>query len=271
MPPVKSTATASRYARQVALPVIGEAGQERLRSSTAVVVGCGGLGGLAAELLVRAGLGSVRIVDADTVSLVNLHRQLLFDEEDARRGRGKAEAAAARLRRCNSEVRIEAFPERLGPKNALRLLEGSQVVVDATDNLESRYVLNDACLELSLPWVYGGAVGTSGMVATFGLAGGPCLRCVFSEPAPEGLRPNAATSGVWNALPSLVASLQVTAATRVLLGSASPEEGLLVCELWEGELRRLTVQPDEGCPACRLGRRDYLRPDQGAARQGGEP
>jgi molybdopterin-synthase adenylyltransferase len=256
-----------RYARQRRLTVFGEDGQERLRRGTALVVGCGGLGGLAAELLVRAGVGRLRLVDPDRVSLVNLHRQLLFTEDDARRRRPKAQAAGAWLRQLNAEVPIEALEQRLEAGNVMRLLEGVEVVVDGSDNLETRYLLNDACLERGCPWVYGGAVGTSGMTVALGLPGGPCLRCLFPDPAPPSLRPSSVELGVLGSLPALVASLQASLALRILLGEIRPGP-LLCCDAWEGTFRQLPAVRAPDCPACGVGRRDFLGP---SSTERGEP
>jgi len=256
-----------RYARQRRLAVFGEDGQARLRSATVLVVGCGGLGGLAAELLVRAGVGRLRLVDPDRVSLVNLHRQILFSEEDAAAHRPKAQSAGERLRRLNSEVQVEAREERLEVGNVRHLLEGVSVVVDGSDNLETRYLLNDACLERGCPWVYGGAVGTTGMTVALGLPGGPCLRCLFPEPAPPNLCPSCVEVGVLGSLPALVASLQVSQALRILVGDLRPGP-LLCCDVWEESFRRLPAHRAPDCPACGAGRRDFLGP---SSTERGEP
>ncbi len=247
---------ADRYSRQTVLAEIGRAGQERLGASSVVVIGCGALGCAIAELLVRAGVGRVRVVDRDIVELDNLHRQLLFDERDVAARLPKAAAAADKLRAINSEVEVEAKVLDVAPHNILPLLHGVDLALDGTDNLETRYLLNDACLDRGRPWVYGGAVGTVGMTMNL-MPGGPCLRCLFPEPPPPGSLPTCETRGVLNTLPAMVATCQVTEAIKILTG-ADVSTDLVVLDPWEGSFRRVPVQRAADCPACGCGRRDFL-------------
>ncbi len=247
-----------RYARQRVLPEIGDEGQERLLGARVVLIGCGALGCAQAQLLVRAGVGHLRIADRDIVELENLHRQVLFDEEDAERGRPKAEAAARRLRDASSEVTIEPLVKDVTARNILDVIDSADIVLDATDNVETRYLINDACLSSGLPWIYGGVVGTEGLVMPIVPERGPCLRCVFPEPPPPGTLPTCDVAGVLNTGPVIVASLQVTAAFRVLLGSP-PDGHLLTVDPWRLSFRRIELSRQPDCPCCGEGRLDFLR------------
>lgn len=243
-----------RFSRQLVLGSIGEEGQRRLGDVTAVVVGAGGLGSNSTELLVRMGLGCVRVVDHDLLELSNLHRVRLYGEEDV--GRPKVDALMDHLTTVADETRIETRRERLGPGNALQLLAGADVVLDGLDNMGSRYILNDACLEMGVPWIYGGVVATGGLVAPF-LPGGPCLRCLFPVPDDRDVLPTTSTHGIHPSLPSVVASIQVAMATRVVL-EGIPEPALTAMDLWSDDWRVVTLSKRADCPACSFGRRDYL-------------
>jgi adenylyltransferase/sulfurtransferase len=248
--------THTRYSRQAVLEELGQDGQEKLCNSSVVVIGCGGLGCTVVELLTRAGVGRVRIIDRDIVELDNLHRQMLFDEEDARARTPKAVAARARLNRINRDVVIETQVVDLGPANVLSLLHDVDLVLDGTDNTETRYLLNDACLELGVPWIYGGAVGTSGMMMSM-VPEGPCLRCIFPEPPVPGSLPACEARGVLNALPVLVASLQATESIKMLTGAGVTSD-LVIVDPWQHTFKCLPVPRIDDCPACSQGRRDFL-------------
>lgn len=248
-----------RYSRQVLLSHIGEAGQQRMARGSALVLGCGGLGTVSANLLVRAGVGRAVVVDRDVVDLENLQRQVLYGERDV--GRPKAEVAAEMLRAANSEVAIDSITADVNPYNIEALIEDMDVVVDGTDNLETRFLLNDACVKHSIPWVYGGAVETSGMVMSV-LPGGPCFRCVFPGLPPPGSLPTCDTAGVLNALPGLIASIQATEAVKILLGDR-PCTDLLVWDLWDWDVQRVKVERREDCDCCGSGRYEYLETARG--------
>ncbi|OGQ85133.1 MAG: hypothetical protein A2289_10455 [Deltaproteobacteria bacterium RIFOXYA12_FULL_58_15] len=247
-----------RYSRQVVLGEIGHEGQKKLCASSVLVVGCGALGCTAAELLVRAGVGLVRIVDRDVVELGNLHRQLLFDEDDVDACLPKAEAARRKLQRINSTVTIDARIVDVAPQNVLPLIDGVNLVVDGTDNIETRYLLNDACLERDIPWVYGGAVGTTGMIMNILPGVGPCLRCVFPEPPPPGSLPTCETQGVLNTLTTTVASQQVSEAIKILTGSPMVSRQLVTIDPWYSKHISIEIQRIPECPACGHGKRDFL-------------
>lgn len=243
--------TDDRYSRQVLLKEIGQDGQAMIGSSHAVVVGCGALGTHSASLLVRAGVGKVTLIDRDVIELSNLQRQTLFEEGDV--GRRKAEVAEERLRRVNQTIMVDGVVADLTPDNAEQLVEGATVVVDATDNMSTRFVVNDACVKLGIPWVYGGAVGVSGMVFST-VRDGPCFRCIFPRlPDPDDL-PTCNTVGIVNTLPSTVASLQVTEAIKIMLGE-TPSRCLMVLDIWSPELQMVKVSRNPECRSC--GKREF--------------
>ena len=255
-----------RYARQLALDEIGEARQRQLLASTAVVVGCGALGTHIADALVRAGVGRVRVVDRDFVELNNLQRQVLFDEEDAAGALPKAIAAAEKLQRVNSQVQVEPVVTDVNPGNVEQLLGDADIVLDGTDNFETRLLLNDACLKLNLPWVYGGVVGTYGMTMSIIPHETPCFRCFLSELPAPGSTPTCETVGVLGPAVSAIAALEVTEALKLLTGQKGALYGqLLYLDVWDGELRRLTVSKGDGtCPACELGKFEFLESREGS-------
>jgi adenylyltransferase/sulfurtransferase len=252
---VEISGTNDRYARQVRFAPLGSAGQEKLAAAKVVIVGCGALGTFSASALARAGVGSLRIIDRDLVEWSNLQRQWLFEEEDARDGKLKAVAAVERLKRANSEIRYEALVADLDAANAEELLDGASLVLDATDNFATRYVVNDFCVQAKIPWVYGAAVGAYGLVFPVLPELGPCLRCIYPE-APTGAQPTCETAGVLNTITSLVAAWQSAIATRILT-SAREEIPLTLTtfESWEGKVRQLNVARDLQCECC--GKRNF--------------
>lgn len=248
-----------RYATQMRFDKIGREGQERLCAARVVLAGCGALGSVSAGLLVRAGVGRVRIVDRDVVELDNLQRQMLYDEEDVRAGLPKAEAAAGKLRRVNSDVDIEACVADIDARNAEKLLGGFDLIIDATDNSETRYLVNDLAVKTGTNWIYAAAAGARGATMTVIPGETPCLRCVFEEPPPPGALPTAQTDGIIAPVVAAVASLQVTEALKLLSGRTDQlRKGLLVVDLWRGSFRTTFAAPgvrNPDCPAC--GRRVF--------------
>ena len=252
----------SRYHRQILLPQIGEAGQQRLAESTVLLIGCGALGTVIADQLVRGGIGTLRICDRDVVETTNLQRQVLFDESDAAAGTPKAVAAAQRLGRVNSMVQIEPHVVDVHSGNIEELIEGrggtagASVILDGTDNAEIRYLINDAAVKHSVPWVYGGAVGVAGRVMAIVPGVTPCLRCLFPEPPGAGELETCDTAGVLGPAAAVVASLQVVAAMKILLKEEVPEQ-LVTLDLWQGRVQAVSTAGArrEDCPAC--GRRDF--------------
>jgi len=246
---------------------IGEQGQERLLRSTAVVIGCGALGSHIATHLVRAGVGHVRLVDRDFIELNNLQRQVLYDETDVAQNLPKAVAAAARLRQVNSDIEIEAVVTDVVPDNAIELIEGAAVVLDGTDNFETRLLVNDACLKVGIPWIYGGAIGTYGMTMAIIPGRTPCFRCFLGELPAPGTTPTCDTVGVLGPVAAVVAALQSTEAIKLLAGREDALHGrMLYVDVWAGELRQLSVRKaDEPCPACDLGQYAFLEARQGSS------
>lgn len=238
-----------RYSRQILFAGIGEEGQRRLGEATAAVVGCGALGSFHAGALARAGVGRLILIDRDFVEWSNLQRQWLYEESDARDALPKAAAAARALGRINSGTQVEAHVADLTPDNIGELLEGAAVVLDGTDNFETRFLLNDYCVEHGVPWVYGGAVGSYGVAMPVTPGSGACFECVFPEP-PQGPQPTCETAGVLNTITSLVASWQVSLALQILCGR-EPERKITMFDAWAGTVRQVEMpERDPQCPAC---------------------
>ena len=243
-----------RYARQLALDTIGEAGQRRIASATVAIVGGGALGSNAAELLVRMGFGRVRVIDRDVVEVSNLHRFRVIG--DAQVGQPKALALEEGLTRIRPDADVEGVVEDMTAGNALALLEGADVVLDGLDNMDGRYLVNDACLELGVPWVYGGVVSTGGLVAPLP-AGGPCLRCLFPDPPAPGVLPTCESVGIHPSAPAVVASVQVALASRMVVGDEVPLR-MLAMDLWTDEWKVVEFERRDDCPACSGGEREFL-------------
>jgi len=258
------SATPGRYARQELF--LGAEAQGRLQAATAVVVGCGALGCAAATILARAGVGRLRIIDRDYVDLVNLHRQILFEEDDARAATPKAVAAAARLQRANSTIIIEPCVEDFTAGSALRLCAGADVIVDGLDNFEGRFLLNDLAVKLGVPWIYGAAVGSYGLAMAVLPGVGPCLRCLQEEEPPPGTAPTCDTAGILASAALLVASLEAAEAMKILAGRRDlvPPQ-LVAVDLWPGTVQAIMVRRNQACPCCGARRFEYLEGERGRA------
>jgi molybdopterin-synthase adenylyltransferase len=256
----------SRYVRQMRYLPIGEAGQERLASSRALVVGCGALGTVIANTLVRAGVGMVRIVDRDFVELSNLQRQVLFDEDDIKADLPKAIAAANKLGRINSEVQIEPIVADVSPANVLELTKQMDVIVDGTDNFETRYLLNDISVQQGIPWVYGGCIGAEGQSMTILPGETPCLRCLMPEAPPPGATPTCDTAGVVGPIVNVIASIESLEAMKILSGNRGAiSRSLTVMDLWENRLRSIDVsklREQVDCPCCKHREFSWLAGDR---------
>ena len=251
--------TDERYARQAALPEIGPAGQERIGASHAVVVGCGALGSYQAQILARAGVGRLTVIDRDFVERSNLQRQILFTDHDAESHLPKAVAAERTLRAINPGIEIRGLVDDLHSGDADALLAGADVVCDGTDNFETRYVVNDWSVREGVPWIYGGVLGTSGLVLAILPRETPCLRCVFETPPAAGSLPTCETAGVLGSAVAIVAGLQTTEAIKVLAGAPDAvTRGMVAVEAWESSWRRIDGGPPRAdCPVCARG--DYAR------------
>jgi molybdopterin-synthase adenylyltransferase len=247
-----------RHSRQLILPEIGHAGQARLELARALIVGAGALGSAIAERLARAGVGTLRVFDDDVVSESNLQRQTLYVDADVAARRPKVEVLAERLRAIDPGLRIEPHVTRLTADNALGALDGVELVLDATDNFEARFLINDACLETATPWVYGGVVGTTGMSLTVIPGNGPCLRCLVRDLPEPGALPTVHEVGILNTLPFVIASVQATEAIKLLLDPAATRRGLLHLDLWTNTFETIRLDRDPSCPACGLGEREFL-------------
>lgn len=238
-----------RYARQLALPGVGEDGQERLKAARVLVVGAGGLGSPVALYLAAAGVGTLGLVDFDTVDVTNLQRQVLYGTSDV--GRPKLEAAAARLRDLNPEVRVVPHSLRLSSANALDVLAEYDVVADGTDNFPARYLVNDACVLLGKPNVHASVSRFEGQASVFWAAKGPCYRCLFEEPPPSDLVPSCAEGGVFGVLPGLLGTIQATEVLKLLLGVGEPLVGrLLLVDALRMETRTIRAAKNPACAVC---------------------
>jgi molybdopterin/thiamine biosynthesis adenylyltransferase len=240
-----------KYSRQILFSEIGEAGQQRLLASRAVLVGCGALGTALAGLLVRAGLGYLRIVDRDFVEPSNLQRQTLFDEADAREALPKAVAAERKLRVINFSVQVEGIVADLTPGNAEELLSSFPVILDGTDNFETRFLVNDIAVKLGVPWVYAAAVSSYGVTMTIQPGVTPCLACLLEDRAGQGMEETCDTVGVLGAAPAAVAAIQSAEAIQLFLGKESALQGrLLSLDVWAGRFQAIRVARNPECRVC---------------------
>lgn len=238
-----------RYHRQLILPELGVEGQRRLRAASVLIVGAGGLGSPVGLYLAAAGVGRIGIVDGDLVEVSNLHRQILHDTPSI--GTHKTASAGARLRALNPEVEIVEIPLRVDASNALKILQGWDVVVDGCDNFPTRYLLNDACVLLNIPLVYGAIHRFEGQASVFVAEGGPCYRCLFRDPPPPGFAPNCAEAGVLGSLPGIVGSIQATETIKLIAGIGSPLIGrLLLIEALGCDYRSMEIRRDPDCRVC---------------------
>ncbi len=237
-----------RYVRQVTLPQVGRQGQDRLAAASVVIVGCGGLGTVSAELLARAGVGCLRLVDDDCVELANLVGQTLYDEKDARTGRFKVLAAARRLSQLNPCVTVEPVVVHLNARNAEELIAGADLVLDSTDNDATRYLINRACLKQGIPWILAAVLECYGLTMNIVPGETPCFVCLFGRPGRRSRRNHKRSLATAT---HLVASLQVSQALRLLLKDGGYGRGLVYVDAWAPDLERLEVKsPSVRCPAC---------------------
>ena len=258
-----------KYSRQILFAGIGEAGQDAILSSSAVVVGCGALGTVAANLLARAGVGRLRIVDRDFVEVSNLQRQTLFEESDAREALPKAVAAERRLRTINTESEIEGIVADLTPRNAAELLSGFSVILDGTDNFETRLLLNDAAISMDIPWIYAAAVGSYGVTITIRPGDSACLACLLESDHPEngngaatgipGVEATCDTAGILNAAAGVIASIEAGEAIKLLAGKPEALNGRLIsCDVWAGKFQSIRIARNPDCRACARREFTYL-------------
>lgn len=257
-----------RYNRQMLLPFIGEEGQKKLASATAVVAGCGALGTVIANCLARSGVGYIKVVDRDFVELSNLQRQVLFDEQDVRENMPKAAAAERKLKLINADIKIEGIVTDINPANVEDLIKGADVVVDGADNFETRFVINDACVKHNIPWVYGAAVGTTGMSMTIIPGQTPCIRCLFETAPPPGMTPTCDTAGVLGMQTGLIGNFEAAEALKILCGKKeSINTKLFSIDMWSGEIHQFKIaraREVANCPCCKQRNFEFLE-GQGAS------
>ena len=250
-----------KYSRQILFAGIGEKGQERLLGGSAVVAGCGAIGAAAANLLVRAGVGRVRVIDRDFVEASNLQRQTLFEESDARDALPKAVAAERRLRLVNSNVVVDGIVADINPENTEELLGGFDVILDGADNFETRFLVNDFAVKSGTPWIYAAAVASYGLTMTVRPGVTACLACLLaSERVGSGLEETCDTVGVLGPIVNLVASLEVGEALKLLSGQvAALNERLVSCDVWTGRFQSVRVARNADCAVC--ARREFAHLD----------
>lgn len=252
-----------RYSRQVLFPEIGKAGQQKLIDARVLIVGCGALGASHAEMLSRAGVGHLKIVDRDFVEFTNLQRQTLFKESDAAERLPKAIAARERIAEINSGIEVEAIVADVNPSNVEKLIEGVDLILDGTDNFQIRYLLNDACIKHGKTWIYGAAVSSYGTTMTIIPGETPCLRCIFEEMPDAGSSPTCDTAGVIMPIIATVSATQVTEALKLIVGDTAALHGSLVqFDVWQNDWRKIKLsKPNPDCPACGARRFDFLDAD----------
>jgi len=258
----------SRYSRQTLFEGIAEAGQQRLGEARVVIVGCGALGTVIASNLARAGVGHLTILDRDFVEESNLQRQVLFDEEDVKSSIPKAIAAERKLRRINSQIEVKGIVTDVNYTNVEDLLGGAALVMDGTDNFETRFLVNDACVKHNIPWIYGACVGSYGLSMVILPRETPCLRCIFETAPPPGMTPTCDTAGVIGPIVNIIASFQCMEAVKFLTGHRDKlNRDLLSMDVWDDRFQRLKITGRRelaDCPCCVHGRYEYLTVEGGS-------
>ena len=248
---------AERYSRQILFPPIGAEGQKRLAAARVAIVGCGATGSALASLLARAGVGYLRIIDRDYVEPSNLQRQVLFDEADAADCLPKAIAAARKIKSFNSAITVEPQSADLTPQNAEELLGGVDLLLDGTDNFETRYLINDFAISKGMPWIYCAAVASYAVTMTVLPGQTACLACIFPD-SPRGMVETCDTSGILNSAVNLIASIACAEALKLLVGASDRlRQTLLSYDVWSNDFAEIsTAKPRPGCRACDL--RDFV-------------
>jgi molybdopterin/thiamine biosynthesis adenylyltransferase/rhodanese-related sulfurtransferase len=238
-----------RYSRHLIMPEVGMEGQLKLKNAKVLLIGTGGLGAPLGLYLAAAGVGRLGLVDFDVVDFTNLQRQITFGSDDI--GKPKTAAAKSRLANLNPDIRIETFETKLTSENALELFKDFDIIVDGTDNFPTRYLVNDACILLGKPNVYGSIFRFEGQATVFGMPGGPCYRCLYPEPPPPGLVPSCAEGGVLGVLPGIVGSIQAMETIKLILGAGESLAGrLLLFDALAMKFRELKLRKNPACPMC---------------------
>ncbi len=243
-----------RYSRQVRFPPLGEAGQRALLKSRVALCGCGALGTVLANHLARAGVGTIRIIDRDFIETHNLQRQILFDEDDVAQNLPKAEAAARKVRSINSSITVEPVVTDIDHTNILQLVGDADLILDGTDNFETRYLINDAAVKLDKPWIYGGVIGSEGQTMTIIPGKTPCMRCLIETAPPPGMTPTCETAGVLGPAVAVIASFEAIEAIKLLSGARDAlNTHLIMVDVWNWSFRELKIAGLLGkvdCPCC---------------------
>lgn len=257
-----------RYVRQMRFAPLGEPGQQRLLESRVLIVGCGALGTVLANTLARAGVGHLRIVDRDFIETNNLQRQVLFDERDVADELPKAIAAANKLRQINSQITLEPLVTDVDSANIAALCEGVDLILDGTDNFETRFLINDAAVKFNLPWVYGGCLGAEGQTMTILPGETPCLRCLIPEPPAAGTTPTCDTAGIVSPIINVIASIESMEAIKILSGRRDAiNRTLTIIELWENRFRNMkldSLRESVDCACCRRREFPWLEGSRGS-------
>ena len=256
-----------RYSRQILFQHIDGNRQKKLINSTVLLIGCGALGTVSSSYLVRAGIGKLRIIDRDFIEENNLQRQILFDEDDILENLPKAVAAQKKLQRINSNVKVEGIVTDINYSNIDELTKDVDIIIDGTDNFETRFLVNDYCVKNSIPWVYGACIGSRGVVMNIIPSMTPCLRCVFETMPQMGSFPTCDTAGVIGPIAGIIASYQVTEAIKILTGNyASVNKSLLEIDVWETNFRQIDIselKDTNNCPTCKLHNYEFLKAEAG--------
>ena len=256
-----------RYSRQILFQHIDEDRQKKLIDSTVLLIGCGALGTVSSSYLVRAGIGQLRIIDRDFIEENNLQRQILFDEDDILENVPKAIAAQKKLQRINPNIKVEGFVTDINYSNIEELTKDVDIIIDGTDNFETRFLVNDYCVKNSIPWVYGACIGSRGVVMNIIPSKTPCLRCVFETMPQMGSFPTCDTAGVIGPIAGIIASFQVTEAIKILTGNYdSVNKNLLEIDVWETNFRQIDIselKDTNNCPTCKLYNYEFLKAEAG--------
>jgi molybdopterin/thiamine biosynthesis adenylyltransferase len=255
---MSGTSTPDRYSRQTLFGPIGKDGQKQLGDSSVAIIGCGALGTVIANNLCRAGIGRLVIADRDYIELNNLQRQILFDEEDIARRLPKAIAAAEKLHRVNSTTKIEALVEDINADGIESLVQNVDLVLDATDNFETRYLLNDACVKYGRPWIYNAVIASYGVTMNIIPGDTPCLRCIFPEIPLPGTTPTCDTAGVLNGIVGAISGVATTEALKLLLQSDKVSRAMFWMDVWENTSERIELPRQLDCPTCGLHQYEFL-------------
>jgi adenylyltransferase/sulfurtransferase len=246
-----------RYLRQISFIEMGEEGQKRLGNSSVAIIGCGGLGSISATCLARAGVGRIRIIDRDFLEYHNLHRQILYDEDDVRNHLPKAVAAERHLNKVNSLVQIKGIVADVNHANIESLVDGVDLILGATDNFETRFLINDTSLKHKIPWIYGGVVGSYGMSMNIIPGKTPCLRCIYHKSPTGNMTSTCERAGIIGTVPIIIGSLQATEAMKILIGVEGINRDLVIADVWKGTFHRVKTKPWVECPSCQ-GKYEFL-------------